>query len=159
GPVGLLQFASNPRSAFPADFSGNAAVWTTGALANVHALGDFGLIVLVSGAPESARAWMEQADSYAVAGPLGPPPTVAVISARAQASGRPYYAGPSTGSLRQGQLPPKGLVVGLGGAAAYEAAMAAPGAATSLWPALGGGLLAAALIILLGNLFFAITGG
>ncbi len=53
-----------------------------------------------------------------------------------------------------GHLPLKGLIVGLGGAAAYERATNAPAAATALWPALGGGLLAAAALILLGNLVF-----
>jgi predicted lipid-binding transport protein (Tim44 family) len=71
---------------------------------------------------------------------------------------RPYYDDPDANSLLAGHLPLKGLIVGLNGAAAYEQATSAPGAATALWPAMGGGLLGAALIILLGNLFFGVLG-
>ena len=147
GPVGLLQFAVDPRTAFVSDFGGNAKVWQTLPLATVHSLADFGLIVLVSGSPESTRAWLEQAQPYA-----GDTKTVAVISAGAEPMVRPYYDDPNANSIIGGHLPLKGLIVGLGGAAAYERATYAPAAATALWPALGGGLLAAAVIILLGNL-------
>ena len=152
GPVGLLQFAVAPRSAFVSDFSGNTKVWQTLPLATVNSLSDFGLIVLVSGAPESTRAWIEQAQPYA-----GDAKTVAVISAGAEPMVRPYYDDPNANSLIGGHLPLKGLIVGLGGAAAYERATYAPAAATALWPALGGGLLAAAIIILLGSLLVLIV--
>ena len=153
GPVGLLQFAADPSTSFLTDFSGNTEVWRSAILTNIHSLADFGLIVLVSGTPESTRAWIEQAQAFAVS-----VPTVAVISAGAEPMVRPYYDDPNTGSAVMGQLPLKGLIVGLTGAAAYEQATAAPGAASALWPAMGGGLLAAALIILLGNLFFGVFG-
>jgi len=107
----------------------------------------------VSGTPEATRAWIEQAQSYAPTVPM-----VAVVSAGAEPMVRPYYDDPQANSLVAGHLPLKGLIVGLGGAAAYEQANAAPGAASALWPAMGGGLLAAALIILLGNLFFGVLG-
>ena len=71
---------------------------------------------------------------------------------------RPYYDDPDANSLVAGHLPLKGLIVGLTGAAAYEQANSAPGAATTLWPALGGGLLATAAIILIGNLIFGVLG-
>jgi hypothetical protein len=154
GPVGLLQFAADPRSAFVTDFSGSNTIWSASSIiSNVSTLSDFGLIVLVSGAPESTRAWIEQAQSFATG-----VPTVAVISAAAEPMVRPYYDDPAANSLLAGHLPLKGLIVGLGGAAAYERATYSPAAATTLWPALGGGLLAAALIIMLGNLFFFVFG-
>lgn len=154
GPVGLLQFAADPRSAFNSDFSGSNTIWSVSPIiSNVHSLTDFGLIVLVSGAPESTRAWIEQAQLFAAG-----VPTVAVISAGAEPMVRPYYDDPSANSLVTGHLPLKGLIVGLGGAAAYERATYSPAAATSLWPAMGGGLLAAAAIIVFGNLIFAVLG-
>ena len=106
-------------------------------------------------APESTRAWMEQAESFATG-----VPTVAVISAGAEPMVRPYAEDPNAApnANLSSQLPLKGLVVGLGGAAAYERHAYSPGAATMLWPALGGGLLGAALLIALGNLFFALWG-
>jgi len=149
GAIGLLQFAVDPRSAFVSDFGSNSQIWTQLPLATVHSLADFGLIVLVSGAPESTRAWLEQAQPYA-----GDVKTVAVISAGAAPMVRPYYDDPDAGSVMTGHLPLKGLIVGLGGAAAYERATNAPAAAAALWPALGGGLLVAAALILLGNLVF-----
>ena len=144
GPIGLLQFASGPRSAFQNDFSdayGDTWVWEAPAVADLERLGDFSLIVLISGAPEATRAWVEQAQLNAPDVPM-----IAVVSAAAEPLVRPYLTSDPA------QL--DGLVVGLGGAAALEAQMGRPGAATTAWPGLGGGLLAAAVIILAGNIIF-----
>ncbi len=144
GPIGLLQFASVPRSAFQNDFSdayGDTWVWEAPAVADIETLSNFSLIVLISGSPEATRAWVEQAQLNAPEVPM-----IAVVSAAAEPLVRPYLTSDPA------QL--AGLVVGLGGAAALEAQMGRPGAATAAWPALGGGLLAAAVIILMGNIVF-----
>ncbi|MCC7358622.1 MAG: hypothetical protein IT317_04045 [Anaerolineales bacterium] len=148
GPVGLLQFATAPRSAFTNDFTeayGDAPLWNAPAVAQVDALDKFSLIVLVSGAPEATRAWIEQAQ-------LGAPnvPVIAVVSAGAEPLVRPYLTAPSAAEAPSPQL--DGLVVGLGGAAVLEQQISRPAAASAAWPGLGGGLLAAASLILLGNL-------
>jgi hypothetical protein len=101
----------------------------------------FSLIVLISGSPEATRAWVEQAQLNAPNVPM-----IAVVSAAAEPLVRPY--------LESDPAQLDGLVVGLGGAAALENQVGRPGAATLAWPALGGGLLAAVVIILVGNLIF-----
>jgi hypothetical protein len=152
GPVGLLQFAAAPRSLFTNDFTHvftSTSVWDAAPLATVQKLSDFGLIVLVSGTPESTRMWIEQAQSFAPAVPM-----LAVVSASAEPLVRPYL---DTAGAPQGAAL-RGLVVGVAGAAQYEQLAGTPGAGAALWPALGGGLLAAALLIASGNLVFGLLG-
>jgi hypothetical protein len=145
GPVGLAQFAAGPRTAFESDFTGalgGGAVWQAPAVASVQALSDFGLIVLVTDTPQAARAWVEQAQQHAPAVKM-----VAVVSASAEPLVRPYTQGSGDPQL-------DGVVAGLAGAARYEQHAGLPGTASARWPALGGGLLASALIIAAGNLVF-----
>lgn len=145
GPIGLLQFAARPRSAFQTDltgaFGGDNPLWNTPAVRDVATLNNFSLIVLLSGTPQATRGWVEQAQQYAPDVPV-----IAVVSAGAEPLVRPYLT----------SNPPQlnGLVVGLGGAAALEQRIGRPAAATAAWPALGGGLLAAAALITVGNIVF-----
>ncbi len=145
GPIGLLQFASVPRSAFQNDFSdqygGDAWVWDAPAVADIETLSDFSLIVLIAGSPAATRGWVEQAQLNAPDVPM-----IAVVSAAAEPLARPFLE----------SVPPQldGLVVGLGGAAVLEQQLGRPGTAAAAWPALGGGLLAAVVIITMGNLIF-----
>jgi type IV secretory pathway TrbD component len=69
---------------------------------------------------------------------------LAVVSAGADPLVRPYYEAD----------PPQiaGMVSGLRGAAQYEKQAGLPGAAGERWDVFGSGLLAAAVIILVGNL-------
>jgi hypothetical protein len=145
GPVGLAQFAAGPRNAFQNDFTGalgGGALWQAPAVAGVQALSDFGLIVLVTDTPQATRAWVEQAQQFAPRVKM-----VAVVSASAEPLVRPYAQGGADPQL-------DGVVAGLGGAARYEQHAGLPGTASARWPGLGGGLLAAALIIAAGNLLF-----
>lgn len=145
GPVGLLQFAAAPQSVFQADFSGDGpatVLWTQPILRGVNALEDFGLIVLVTAAPDDTRAWIEQTENYARG-----VPRLAVVSAGAEPMVRPYI---------EGDLPQlNGLVAGLVGAAQYEQYGGVPGLASRNWGALGGGLWAAVLLIAGGNAVYA----
>jgi hypothetical protein len=141
GPVGLLQFAANPRSLFSADFRGTRDVWNQPAARHVNGLGDVGLIVLVSATPDDTRAWVEQTQRYAAG-----VPTVAVVSAGAAPLVRPYY-----------ETDPRqisAMVTGIIGAAQYEQRAGAPGAASLRWNAMNGGLITAAALILAGNLIY-----
>jgi hypothetical protein len=149
GPVGLAQFASGPRGAFQSDFTGalgSGEVWQAPALTGVQALSDFGLIVLVTDTPQATRAWVEQVQQHAPQVKM-----VAVVSASAEPLVRPYAQGSDDPQL-------DGVVAGLAGAARYEQHAGLPGTASERWPALGGGLLAAALIIAAGNLVFGVFG-
>jgi hypothetical protein len=151
GPVGLLQFAAAPRTAMHRDFAGAfnpAGLAAAPILARVNRLQDFGLIVVVGAAPETARAWVEQTQVFA-----GPVPRVAVVSAVAEPMVRPYVeARPGTPAQLQG------MVAGLVGAAQYEQQASAPGAAAGRWAALGGGLLGAMLIIAVGGVVYGLLG-
>jgi hypothetical protein len=145
GPVGLLQFAAEPRTLFQRDFAGSSAVWTTPVMTPVSKLSDFGLIVLITATPDSARAWVEQTRSYAQGVKM-----LAVVSAGADPLVRPYYEAD----------PPQfaGMVSGLRGAAQYETQAGLPGAASEHWDMFGSGLLAAAVILAVGNVANAAIG-
>lgn len=145
GPVGLLQFAAAPRRLFQRDFAGSSEVWTTPLMTPVSRLSDFSLIVLITATPDSARAWVEQTRNYAQGVKM-----LAVVSAGADPLVRPYYEAD----------PPQiaGMVSGLRGAAQYEKQAGLPGAASERWDMFGSGLLAAAVIILVGNLINIGTG-
>jgi hypothetical protein len=144
GPVGLLQFAAAPRRLFQRDFAGSSEVWTTPLMTPVSRLSDFGLIVLITATPDSARAWVEQTRNYAQGVKM-----LAVVSAGADPLVRPYYEAD----------PPQiaGMVSGLRGAAQYEKQAGLPGAAGERWDMFGSGLLAAAVIIFVGNVINAAT--
>jgi len=145
GPVGLLQFAIEPRSLFQADFSGDSDVWKSKVVSQVKSVSDFGLILIIAATPDSARAWIEQMHQSASSVQM-----VAAVSAGAEPLVRPYYEAD----------PPQlqGLVSGVLAAAQYERQAGVPGAASERWGALGGGLLAVALLLIVGNLIHGLIG-
>ena len=69
GPIGLLQFASQPHNAFLGDFTDTYGVdndvWAAPAVAEIDSLNKFSLIVLISGAPAATRNWVEHAQRSA----------------------------------------------------------------------------------------------
>lgn len=141
GGVGVVEFANAPRNTFLSDFSGQGTgLWEQPALASIHTLADFGALLIVSGSPEGARAWLEQTALFF------PPERTIVIGASAGAGPllRPYLVNHG-GSV-------DGMVSGLSAAAQYEAQAGLTGDATTRWSLTGGVLLAAAAIIVIGNL-------
>jgi len=139
GGVGVVEFAVDPRRVFLSDFSGHGdALWDQPALAGVESLSDFGALVIVSGSPEGARAWIEQTAFINADHPI-----VIAASAGAGPLLRPYLA--SQGG------PVDGMVTGLRAAAQYERHAGLVGDATERWSATGGILLMAAIVILIGN--------
>jgi hypothetical protein len=139
GPVGLQQFAAQPRSSFSKDFTGATEVWASPLLTPVTALNDFSAILLITSTPDGARAWVEQTRAAAASVPM-----LAVVSAGAEPLVRPYY------ESNPRQI--SGLVSGLRAAAQYEQQAGAPGAASARWDTLGAGLLGAAALVLAGSL-------
>lgn len=139
GGVGVVEFAVAPRRVFLSDFSGHGDLWTQPALASINSLADFGALLIVSGSSEGARAWLEQTTL------LLPADRAIVIAASASAGPllRPYLAG-NGGAV-------DGLVSGLSAAAQYERQAGLTGDASARWSLTGGVLLAAAVIILIGN--------
>jgi len=152
GAVGVLKFTDQPRLVFNADFSGDAEVWTKQAIVSqVESFSDFGLVLIIAATPDSARTWIEQVHSYSASTQL-PMPMIAAVSAGAEPMVLPYYEGnPQTRQIQ-------GLVSGVLAAAQYERQAGASGAANQLWGALGGGLLTAALLLIVGNLMYGIIG-
>jgi len=173
GPMGVAQIASPVSAAllvspvrngrvsnglqtsFTTDFRNTyptkdyPTVWDTPILQPVHTLSDFGLIVLISASPESARAWLEQLQAVNHTPDVVPPKVVAAVTAGADPLVRPYY--------ESGQL--QGLVSGIVGAAQYEAQSGVVGpydtaASGIFWDTLGFGLLAVILLLIGGNVYY-----
>jgi hypothetical protein len=146
GPVGVAQFALDPRGAFASDFRGeHLDVWRTSALSSLSALGnftlkDFGGLIVVAATPDSARTWIEQAH------PQAPDVSMVIaVSAGVEPLVLPYFEG-ATPVL-------SGLVSGAPGAAQYAAQASFADDSTAWnWDALGGGLVLGALpLLMLGN--------
>jgi hypothetical protein len=139
GPAGLLSFAQSPQQVLPVSQNGTH-IWESGPLANVKSLADFGMVVVVTENPQTARAWVEQ-----VRPSMGNVPLVMVTSAQAEPLVRPYY----DAVPQQVQ----GLISGLAGGLAYENLTGRSGAAGAYWNAFGLGLAVAGALIIAGGIF------
>jgi hypothetical protein len=137
GSVGLLSFAEDPRSAVPYTLD-SVDIWAASPLDQVTAISDFGLILVLTEDPDTARAWIEQVQPFLKE--KGTPMLMA-ISAQAEALVLPYY-----------QTNPKqisGLLAGVQGSAAYES-LSGAGRASEQWDAYSAGLFVSVLIVLVG---------
>lgn len=139
GPAGLLSFAETPQQVLPVSQEGTH-VWQSGPLANVKSLADFGMVVVITENPQTARAWIEQ-----VRPSMGNAPLVMVTSAQAEPLVRPFYD-----AIPQ-QV--QGMVTGLAGGLAYEDLTGRSGAAGAYWNAFGVGLAVAGALIIVGGIF------
>jgi hypothetical protein len=139
GPAGVLAFGTEPRSVFLADFSGSGAVWNSPAVQSVQRLNDFSAVIVISGSPETARAWIEQTQRLLDVNK----PFVIATSASADPLLRPYTI--SAGG------PVDGYIAGLGGVAQYEAKAGLTGAGQTRYAQIGALLWVAAAAILIGN--------
>lgn len=139
GPAGVLAFGVVPRTVFLADFSGSGAVWDSAAAQGVQQLNDFSAVIVISGSPETARAWIEQTERMLDTNK----PFVIATSAAADPLLRPYTA--SVGG------PVDGYLAGLGGVAQYEAKAGLTGAGQTRFVQIGALLWVAAAAIVFGN--------
>jgi hypothetical protein len=139
GPAGVLAFGVVPRTVFLADFSGSGAVWDSAAAQGVQQLNDFSAVIVISGSPETARAWIEQTARMLDVNK----PFVIATSAAADPLLRPYTA--SVGG------PVDGYLAGLGGVAQYEAKAGLTGAGQTRFVQIGAVLWVAAAAIVFGN--------
>jgi hypothetical protein len=143
GPAGVLDFANDPPGTASLAYSEDPAVnekpaWVMPPLANIHALSDFYLIIVLTDSADTARVWIEQAGPVLVGRPMA-----MVISAQAEPMLLPYYD--------SGQI--KGMVTGLAGGKAYEQVTGRAGLGNSYWNAFSAGLLTAELLIVGGGLW------
>lgn len=144
GATALAAFVETPRTYLSLDIQGER-VWDRPPLQNVNSAAQFAMVVVAVENPDRARTWIEQLSPK-----LNDTPFVMVISAQAEPLIRPYYdAAPS-------QV--QGLVSGLTGAAAYEAATVQSGAASLYWTPFNIGLLMAVLLMFLGGVINMIAG-
>jgi hypothetical protein len=140
GAGGLLAFAQSPRAVVPFDLHG-ARVWEAGPLSAVNSISDFGAVIVLTENPDTARAWIEQAQPLLG---LANKPLLMVLSAQAEPMVRPYYET----SPRQ----VSGMISGLAGGAAFESLSGKSGLARLYWDAFGTGLVIAVGLILIGGL-------
>ena len=136
GIAGLRAFAETPAQVFPRSLD-QQEVWITAPLTTEATLADFTLALVITDNPDTARAWIEQAEPV-----LKPSPLLMIISAQAEPMIRPYYD--------SGQV--QGMITGLAGGAAYENKRGRSGLASQYWDAFSASLLVATILILIGGL-------
>ena len=136
GIAGMRAFAENPAQIFPHSLDGED-IWTTAPLTTGATLASFPLALVITDNPDTARAWIEQAEPV-----LEPSPLLMVVSAQAEPMIRPYYDSEQI----------QGMVAGLAGGAAYENKRGRSGLASEYWDVFSLSLLVATILILIGGL-------
>jgi hypothetical protein len=136
GIAGLRAFAETPAKILPHSIS-QQEVWTSAPLTSSTTLAGFTLALVITDNPDTAQAWVEQAEPI-----LKPSPLLLILSAQAEPLIRSYYD--------SGQV--QGMVTGLAGGAAYENKRGRSGPATQSWDAFSLSSLAGTLLILIGGL-------
>jgi hypothetical protein len=142
GQTGLRSLAEFPRQIVPYPLTSSQTggnTWDQPALQNIQAISGFRLVVVATDNPDVARAWIEQVQTSSPNLPL-----VMIVSAQAEPLVRPYYEN----NPRQIQ----GMVSGLAGGAAYEAATGQISSAAPHWTGFSISALIAGLLISLGGL-------
>ncbi len=116
GVSGLLQLATDPRTAITYRLPDGSDIWAQTAFANIFRVRDFAAIVVLADDPDAARAWVEQVQP-ALVDPISgrTTPLLVVSSAQAEPLLWPYVQNEPS------QI--QGLVAGLRGGAYYEASI------------------------------------
>jgi hypothetical protein len=146
GTAGLLNFATDPRTAVPLQLSGGGSQWDQPLLTNIHSIRDFAMVFVLTDDADTARGWIEQVQPILV-DPNNPAVKtflVMVVSAQAEPLIYPYYV-----------TSPKqvdGLVSGVTGGAYYENTINQNILARDYWDAFSAGLLVTSLFVMFGGL-------
>ena len=117
--AGLLSFLIAPKKIIPLAFDGSNA-WGSPPLINVDSINDFGMILVITDDPNTAKIWIEQVGVYLVDTPL-----MMVVSAQVEPLIQPYY-------LSSPQLL-SGYVSGVVDSMNYESLLNEPNLATISW--------------------------
>jgi hypothetical protein len=117
--AGLVSFLFAPKKIIPLAFDGSNA-WGSPPLVNVNNINDFGMILVITDDPNTAKSWIEQIGVY-----LEDTPLVMVVSAQVEPLIQPYY-------LSSPQLL-TGYVSGVVNSMNYESIMNEPNLATVSW--------------------------
>ncbi|OGO34153.1 MAG: hypothetical protein A2Z16_06150 [Chloroflexi bacterium RBG_16_54_18] len=137
GLAGLRNFAENPRLSNPSDISGEPA-WENPVMVNIDDINDFSLVIVASENHDKSRAWIEQTSPL-----LEDTPLIYVVSAQSEPLIRPFF----DATPQQVQ----GIVSGVIGSVHYGATIGRQGIAHLYWPSFNSGLLAAAILIVVGG--------
>jgi hypothetical protein len=147
GPTGLSGFAKSPSVFTPAVFQAPQASlanpWEEAPLTELDDLNQFGMILVVTESPQTARDWIEQVRPVVKWTPI-----IMVLSVQAEPLVRPYFE--TQPSLIQG------MIIGIAGGAGYEELAGYQAAAVKAWPiyVLGNWIAAIAILILIGIFLF-----
>jgi hypothetical protein len=117
--AGLLSFLIAPKKIIPLAFDGSNA-WGSPPLTNVNSINDFGMILVITDDPDTAKTWIEQVGVYLMDTPL-----LMVVSAQVEPLIQPYY-------LSSPQLL-SGYVSGVVDSMNYESLLNKPNLATISW--------------------------
>jgi len=104
----------------------------------IEGIDDFFLVIVATENQDKSRSWIEQASPLMAKTPL-----VYVVSAQSEPLIRPFF----DASPQQVQ----GIVSGVIGSVQYGAAIGRQGIAHLYWPSFNSGLLAAAILIVIGG--------
>ena len=136
--AGLLSFLIAPKKIIPLAFDGSNA-WGSPPLMNVNSINDFGMILVITDDPDTAKIWIEQVGVYLVDTPL-----MMVVSAQVEPLIQPYY-------LSSPQLL-SGYVAGVVDSMNYESLLNKPNLATISWLPFNVGILVAVGTIFISGL-------
>ena len=152
GTAGLANLATDLRGSFPLQNPDGGSVWDQPPLSGVFSARDFGMLIVLTDNPDTARSWVEQVQPSLVdpANPALPTPLVLVVSAQAEALVYPYY----DNSPRQ----VAGVLAGLAGGANYENWTSNANVARQYWDGYSAGLTATFLILSVAGLYNLVRG-
>ena len=136
--AGLVSFLIAPKKIIPLAFDGSNA-WGSPPLINVNTINDFGMILVITDDPSTAKIWIEQ-----VGVDLADTPLVMVVSAQVEPLIQPYY-------LSSPQLL-SGYVSGVIDSMNYESLVTEPNLATISWLPFNVGILVAVGTIFISGL-------
>ncbi len=142
GSSGILAFSQEPRLIRPSSIDSNV-VWENPQLETIYQLSDFGMLIVATENPETARSWIEQTQSQ-----LGNTPLVILTSSQAEPLVRPYF------ETKTHQV--QGYLGGLNSAVQYQSLLGRTDGAIEYWSAYCIGVLAAFLVSIFCILYYLI---
>jgi hypothetical protein len=136
--AGLVSFMIAPKKIIPLAFDGSNA-WGSPPLINVNSINDFGMILVITDDPNTAKIWIEQIGVNLVNTPL-----MMVVSAQVEPLIQPYFL--SSPQLLSGYV--SGVIDSLN----YESLVDEPNLATISWLPFNVGIFITVATIFIGGL-------
>lgn len=145
GSAAMVNFATDPRGTLPLPLADGLNGWDQAPLSGIQQITDFGLLLVITEDPDTARSWIEQVQPNLVDknNPAYNTPLIMVISAQAEPLVYPYFL------TSPRQL--SGMITGLAGGASYESGLRTK-VARQYWDGFTWGINITVLILLFGGL-------